>query len=80
MTPAQTTSYTLVGGVVTIRSSPGVVDFISAVPQAGFSTELRETGPDQVRIRFESAAHNSDFRAEWQGGELKITKNESVEN
>lgn len=76
----QTTSYTLVGGVVTIRSSPGVVTFVSAIPQAGFSTDRRETGPDRVRIRFESPTHNSDFRAEWQGGELKITKNESVEN
>lgn len=78
-TPAQTTSYTLVGGVVTIRSLPGVVNFISAVPQPGFSTDVRETGPDRVRIRFESEAHNSDFRAEWQGDELRITKNESVE-
>ncbi|MFW2382345.1 MAG: hypothetical protein ACN4GZ_11345 [Acidimicrobiales bacterium] len=76
----QTSSYTLVGGVVTISHAPGVVNFVSAIPQPGFSTDPRETGPDRVRIRFESQDHTSDFRAEWEGGELKITQNESGED
>ena len=76
----QTSSYTLLGGVVTISHSPGVVNFVSAIPQPGFSTDPRETGPDRVRIRFESPDHTSDFRAEWEGGELKITQNETGED
>ncbi|MDH5616832.1 MAG: hypothetical protein OEY62_09880, partial [Acidimicrobiia bacterium] len=73
----QTSSYTLVGGVVTISYSPGVITFVSAIPQPGFSTDRTATGPDEVRIRFESESHTSDFHAEWKEGELKITKNET---
>jgi hypothetical protein len=72
-----TSSYQLTGGVVTISHSPGVVTFVTAIPQPGFSTDPRETGPDRVRVRFESDTHTSDFRAEWEGGELKITQNET---
>ena len=73
----ETSSYQLTGGVVTISHSPGIVTFISAIPQPGFSTDPRETGPDRVRIRFESETHTSDFRAEWESGELKTTQNET---
>ena len=76
----QTSSYHLIGGNVTINHSPGVVTFVTAIPQAGFSTELRETGPERVRVRFESETHTSDFRAEWEGGELEITQNETGED
>lgn len=72
-----TSTYTLDGGVVTISYSPGVVNLVSAIPQPGYSTDPRETGPTKVRIRFESEEHTSDFRAEWEGGELRITQNES---
>jgi hypothetical protein len=75
--PAKNGSYQLTGGTVTISYSPGVVNFVTAIPQAGYSTDVRETGPDRVRVRFESDTHTSDFRAEWEGGELKITKSES---
>lgn len=73
----KTSSYQLVGGVVTISHSPGVVNFVTAVPQPGYSTDLREAGPDRVRVRFESESQTSDFRAEWEGSELIITKNET---
>ena len=77
--PSETaaSSYQLTGGVVTISHSPGVVTFVTAIPQPGFSTDPRETGPDRVRVRFESDTHTSDFRAEWEGGELRITQNET---
>jgi hypothetical protein len=66
-----------VGGVVTISYSPGVVLFESAIPQPGYSTDPRETGPGEVRVRFESGNHTSDFRAEWKDGELEVTRNET---
>ena len=75
--PTKTSSYTLVGGVITISYSPGVVTFVSAIPQPGYSTDRKATGPVEVRIRFDSESHTSDFRAEWEGGELKISQDES---
>jgi hypothetical protein len=65
---------------VTISHSPGVVTFVTAIPQPGYSTDLRETGPERVRVRFETENHTSDFRAEWEGNELKITQNETGED
>ena len=76
----QTNSYQLIGGTVTISHSPGIVEFVSAIPRAGFSTELREAGLERVRVRFESETHTSDFRAEWEGEQLKITQNETGED
>ncbi len=77
--PTRTSSYTLAGGVVTISYSPGVVTFVSAIPQPGYSTDRKATGPVEVRIRFESESHTSDFRAEWEGGALKVSQDESGE-
>jgi hypothetical protein len=57
-----------------------VVSFISAIPQPGFSTELEEDGPDQVRVKFESDSHSSEFRARWEGGELRVTAQEEAED
>lgn len=71
-----TSTYTLVGGVVTISYSPGVVNFVSAIPEAGFSTEQLHTGPDEVRINFNSETHSSEFRAEWENGVLDIKTSE----
>jgi hypothetical protein len=62
---------------VTISYSPGVVNLVSAIPQPGFSTDIKHAGPDEVRIRFESDDHTSDFRAEWEGTELKISESEN---
>ena len=72
-----TSSHTMDGGVVTISHTSGVVNLIAAIPQPGYTTEQRETGPVEVRIRFESDDHTSDFRARWQDGELEITINET---
>jgi len=61
---------------VTISYTPGVVTFVSAIPQSGYSTEIEESGPSRVRVHFESDSHTSEFRAEWEGAELAITKSE----
>ncbi len=74
----ETASYQLVGGSVTISYSPGAVSLVSAIPQPGFSTDVKHAGPDEVRIRFESDDHASDFRAEWEDAELKISESENA--
>jgi hypothetical protein len=56
------------------------VNFISAVPQPGYSADLSDAGPDRVRVRFEGETGASDFRAEWKSGELQIVMNETGED
>ena len=66
-------THTVAGGTVTIRSSPGIVSFVSAIPKPGFTTELRDSGPDRVRVRFSQAEQESEFEARWENGELEIS-------
>ena len=73
---ANTSSHSTPGGSVTISTSPGVVSFVSAIPQAGFTTELRDTGPDRVRVRFVGATTIFEFEARWDEGELDIETSE----
>ena len=61
---------------MTISASPGSVNFVSAIPQAGFTTELRETGPEKVRVRFVGATVIYEFEAEWESGELEVETSE----
>jgi len=77
---SETSSHQLEGGIVTISHSPGIVNFISAVPQPGYSADLSDAGPDRVRVRFEGESGASDFRAEWKSGELQIVINETGED
>ena len=76
-TAFKTTSHITAGGTVTIRSSPGIVNFVSAVPAAGYTVELRDSGPERVRVRFDAGEQNIDFEAEWDDGRLEISSEES---
>ncbi len=61
---------------MTISSSPGAVNFVSAIPQAGFTTELREAGPERVRVRFVGATMIFELEAKWDDGQLDIETSE----
>jgi len=65
-------THQLIGGQVTISSLEPTVDYVSAVPAGGFSAEIEETGPNEVKVKFESDAHESSFKAKWEDGELDI--------
>lgn len=71
-----TSSHSTPGGSVTITSTPGEVTFVSAIPQAGFTTELRDVGPERVRVRFVSATTIFEFEAKWDNGQLDIETSE----
>lgn len=71
-----TSSHSTPGGSVTISATTGVVTFVSAIPQAGFTTELRDTGPERVRVRFVSATAIFEFEAKWDNGQLDIETSE----
>ncbi len=72
-----TKTYTLVGGRVTISASDPSVTFISAIPNAGFSVDLESSGPNEVKVEFDSEDHESEFTAKWHEGELLVDIDES---
>ena len=74
------TTYTLIGGQVTISALEPDVGLVAAVPAAGFSTEIEHSGPGEVEIEFESSGHKSSFRARWKDGELDIKIDEEPED
>ena len=79
LAPPAVTRYRLQGGEVTISALEPDVLLVAAVPFAGFSVEAEDSGPDKVRVSFESEHHESSFRAEWEGGELVVDIEEEPE-
>lgn len=61
------------GGTVVVRHRPGEVELQAATPASGFSVEIDDSGPDRVRVEFES--DDADIRVEvrWRDGELEIS-------
>lgn len=72
-------TYVLVGGTVTIEYGGGQVVLISAVPKAGFDTEVDHDGPVEVDLDFRSEGHRSRFDAEWKNGGLVVDIDEDPE-
>jgi hypothetical protein len=56
------------GGIVVVEASGGAVSLVSAVPNPGYSVEVDEQGPDEVRVEFESDDSKSEVRVRWNGG------------
>ncbi|MBK5266928.1 MAG: hypothetical protein JJE47_05780 [Acidimicrobiia bacterium] len=71
-----TKTYQLSGGSVTISFAPGVVNFKAAVPQSGYTTDVKDVGPDRVRVEFNKDGSHSKFQAEWVSGKLAVTVEE----
>lgn len=66
--PAETRSYQLVGGTVTVRYSSTLVEVLVATPADGFETEIDRDGPTDLKVEFESETHRSRLDAEWEDG------------
>lgn len=66
----QLQTYQLTGGWVRIRFSPGSVTLDGAGPAVGFTMDVRDAGPSEVDVRFDSDDHESRFSAEWEDGAL----------
>lgn len=56
-----------------IRHRPGEVELQAATPAAGYSVEIDDSGPDRVRVEFESEDADIRVEAEWEGGELVVS-------
>lgn len=72
----QRASYTLIGGTITIEYGDGDVVLISAVPKAGFATEIDSNGPSEVDVDFRSESHRSKFDASMSSGQLVVNIDE----
>lgn len=44
----------------------------SATPSPGFSMEIHETGPEEVRVEFGQGEESYEVRVGWDEGELDI--------
>lgn len=66
--PAETRTYSLAGGTVTVEFSSTSVRVIQATPADGFTREVDQEGPTQVEVEFRSDEHRSRLEAWWDGG------------
>jgi hypothetical protein len=74
-------SYALEGGTVTIHHSGDSVSYVSGLPKgSGWSMEVKNRGPSQVVVEFESDSHESRFSVEVDNGELVVDIEEHDEN
>lgn len=76
----QTATYELIGGWVRIRYGGGEVFFVDAGAASGFNVEVKDTGPEEIEVRFRSSDHESKFEAEYENGELEISREEEAED
>lgn len=60
------------GGTVTVSYSNGQVHLQGASPAFGYSMEIEKTGPDEVRVDFESEGSDISVRVKWEGASLDI--------
>ena len=70
--PSATKTYKLVGGTVTISASNPDVRFVGASPAAGYSIEVEDLGPNQVKVECDGESGESKFVAKWDSGELLV--------
>jgi len=70
--PGEVSSHAMVGGTTTIRVDADGVRLVAAVPNAGFQVEIKETGPDEVKVEYKSNDHISKFEVSWEDGELEF--------
>jgi hypothetical protein len=56
-------TYVLTGGSVRVRCTGTTVQRLSSSPAPGFAMEIRSSGPQEVDVRFDAAAHRSELKA-----------------
>jgi hypothetical protein len=61
---------------VTVRYKPGIVEYLSAVPNTGFTIDIEQQTPE-VEVEFTSAAKEIEVRVRWNEGELDVDINEN---
>jgi len=67
-TPWQQTTIPSKGGLVIVSYRPGEVKLESVAPTPGFSYEIDDQGPPDVRVEFEGGDVRVEVRVRWDGG------------
>lgn len=57
---------------MTVSYSNGQVSLEGATPAFGYTVEVEDSGPDKVRVDFESEDGDVSVRVEWKDGRLDI--------
>lgn len=65
---AETRTYNLRGGTVSLRFSPAGVEVLFANPAPGFTVEIEPGNDNGVKVEFDSDSHTSRVDAWWDGG------------
>ena len=60
------------GGTVTVVYGNGEVTLAGATPAFGYTMEIKDEGPERVRVDFESGENEISVRIEWEDGQLDI--------
>ncbi len=74
--PAGSATIPSPGGTVTVSYSGGEVYLVGAAPANGFAAEVKNQGPQEVRVEFRSDTLKVDVRARWESGGLVTTVSE----
>jgi hypothetical protein len=61
--PAAVFSKSTTGGAVTVRCTGDTVALVSAPPAAGWTVDLRNSGPQEVEVRFETKDDDARIKA-----------------
>jgi hypothetical protein len=56
------------GGLVIVSYRTDEVRLESVTPSAGFTYEINDSGPDRVRVRFESGDRRVEIEVRWENG------------
>lgn len=65
--PLLQTTIESAGGLLSVSYGPEEVRLETVVPNPGFVYEVKDEGPPQVRVEFESGGVKVDVRAQWDG-------------
>ncbi len=60
------------GGTVTVRVAPGAITLVSVDPAPGFTTEIDEAGPPEVRVELTSGDTEVEVRVRWRDGRVDV--------
>jgi len=83
-TTVATTTYLdttgLLGGTVTVQVTGNGVVLIAAIPNDGFTAEVKKSAPSKVEVEFNSPGHDSRYQAEVRDGFLDVDIEEHEED
>lgn len=55
-----------------MRYRPGEVELQAATPSPGFDADIEDTGPEKVKVEFESQSEEVKVEVRWDEGSLKV--------